>query len=57
MAPEKESSRSRARRKRSEGRSDRGYVERTVEEAGQDGGVTLVDADPCAAERKTRPQI
>jgi hypothetical protein len=38
MAPEKETGRT--RRKRSEGRSDRGRVERTVEEAGQDGSVT-----------------
>ena len=44
MAPEKKGGR--ARHKGSEGRSDRERVGRTVEEAGQDGGGTPVDADP-----------
>ena len=43
MAPEKGG---RTRHKGREGWSDRERVERTVEEAGQDGGGTLVDVDP-----------
>jgi hypothetical protein len=44
MAPEKKGGR--ARHKGSEGRSDRERVGRTVEEAGREGGGTLVDVDP-----------
>ena len=44
MAPEKKGGRTRPKGR--EGRSDRERVERTVEEAGQGGGGTLVDVDP-----------
>ena len=45
MAPGKEGGRT--RRKGSTGRSDSGRVEPTVEkEAGQVGGITMVDVDP-----------